>query len=361
MKVNSHDKDKKVIKRIIMFAVCAVLVVFTAFVISRGLFATSSINEISAQTFVNLQETNMPAPGFRRAHAKGVCLSGEFRSSGALSQYSDAKVFSEGDYPFMGRFSIAGNNPTAPDLKAPVRSLAFAIDLGPSHQWRVAMNTPPVMAVGTPDAFYKQLSALAPDPLTGKRDPSKIKAFFKNHPESAAFNKWKESYRPTKSFAAEQYHSINAFFLHDGQGNSQAVRFMAVPQFSDDSITIDTSNDDALQSQLFGMLENGEVIFNLEFVLANARDDETNPTVLWPKQRQRVMAGQLVITSASAQTDSRCGATNFDPLILPEGISATADPILRARSAAYAESYRRRAKERLLNDNDDIQAQLRSQ
>lgn len=44
-----------------------------------------------------------------------------------------------------------------------------------------------------------------------------------------------------------------------------------------------------------------------------------------------------------------CGAQNFDPLVLPEGMSATADPILRARGAAYAQSYRRRATEILLD------------
>jgi hypothetical protein len=42
-----------------------------------------------------------------------------------------------------------------------------------------------------------------------------------------------------------------------------------------------------------------------------------------------------------------CHAINYDPLVLPRGIGATADPILNARSAAYAESYRRRALEQL--------------
>lgn len=49
---------------------------------------------------------------------------------------------------------------------------------------------------------------------------------------------------------------------------------------------------------------------------------------------------------------------NFDPLVLPTGVAPTADPILRARSAAYAESYRRRAKEQLVNavkESDDEQ------
>jgi catalase len=41
---------------------------------------------------------------------------------------------------------------------------------------------------------------------------------------------------------------------------------------------------------------------------------------------------------------------NFDPLVLPTCIEPSADPILRARGAAYAESFRRRAKEVLLNN-----------
>lgn len=44
---------------------------------------------------------------------------------------------------------------------------------------------------------------------------------------------------------------------------------------------------------------------------------------------------------------------NFDPLVLPDGIAATEDPILRARGAAYAESYRRRAKKILLGTDEN--------
>lgn len=36
---------------------------------------------------------------------------------------------------------------------------------------------------------------------------------------------------------------------------------------------------------------------------------------------------------------------NFDPLVLPDGITPSDDPLLQARSAAYAESFRRRAGE----------------
>lgn len=134
---------------------------------------------VTAQSFVNLQEGDGAFSGFRRAHAKGICVSGEFQSSGALAPYSVASVFLPVSTEFIGRFSIAGNNPLAPDLKAPVRSLALAFvkNVGneSDQQWRLAMNTPPVMAVSTPEDFYRQLVALSPNPETGQRDAAKNK------------------------------------------------------------------------------------------------------------------------------------------------------------------------------------------
>jgi len=304
---------------------------------------------LTAQQFINLQEGDNPHAGFRRAHAKGICVYGNFESNGNLASHSTAAIFGKGVTPFLGRFSIAGNNPTAPDLKAPVRSLAFALNSETDQEWRVAMNTPPVMAVATPEAFFEQLQALSTDPVTKKRDPEKIKAFFAAHPESEAFNEWKASYVPTNSFATEHYHSINAFYLIDKFGNKQAVRWVAVPQTMEESVPMLYSESaDALQVQLSKLLEKNVIKFNMVFTLAGDGDDENNPTKPWPSQREKINAGTLNIINWEAQETGKCAQKNFDPLVLPEGIAATADPILRARGAAYAESYRRRAKEILL-------------
>jgi len=336
-----------------VFRVCALAA-------SMGVFATATLyfagafngDKVTAKAFVDLQQGSTVHAGFRRAHAKGLCVSGNFESTGLLSAYSTARVFKQGSTPFIGRFSIAGNNPTAPDLKAPVRSLAFVVNTATEDEWRVAMNTPPVMAVATPDAFYKQLQALSPDPATGKRDPKKISAFFKAHPESKAFNQWKAGYTPANSFATERYNSINAFYLHNAQGEKQAVRWQAVPSINDQEVTVlDKQSPDALQQQLISQIEKQPVRFDLMFTLADSSDDENNPTIPWPSSREVINAGSLVITDWRFQNEGACGAQNFDPLVLPNGMSATADPILRARGAAYAQSYRRRATETLLNKN----------
>lgn len=292
--------------------------------------------KITSQQFVNLQEGNTINAGFRRAHAKGICVIGEFHSNGALSNYSEAAIFEQGVMPFIGRFSIAGNNPSAPDLKAPVRSLALSFATSSTQQWRIAMNTPPVMAVSDPHTFYQQIVAI-------QSGPTAIKQFFKDHPESKDFLSWKNTYTPTNSFATETYNSINAFYLVNEKGEQQAVRWQMHPTVTNEDVIL--VGTDALQLELKQRLAKQEIVFDWIYTLASNEDDENDPARAWPISRQDIIAGQLVITDAQEQLSGDCHSINYDPLVLPDGIEPTQDPILRARSGAYAESYRRRAKE----------------
>lgn len=294
--------------------------------------------QVTAQQFVDLQQGQTHFPGFRRAHAKGICVSGEFKSNGRLSQYSNATVFKAGTHPFIGRLSIAGNNPHAAELTAPVRSFALSFVTG-AERWNIAMNTPPVMAVTNPHDFYQQIVAL-------KQGKEAVKDFFAEHPESADFLAWKASYTPSSSFALETYHSINAFYLVDEKAQRQAIRWKMLP-LNEESKNPYTGKD-ALQQEFATRLEKGAVRFNWQFIFAKQEDDENNPAKLWPSNRAKVDAGEIFITHWQPQLLGNCHALNFDPLILPSGVKATEDPILRARSAAYAESYRRRAKEQLM-------------
>jgi catalase len=47
----------------------------------------------------------------------------------------------------------------------------------------------------------------------------------------------------------------------------------------------------------------------------------------------------------SPQLSGDCRDINYDPLVLPSGIEGSDDPLLAARSAAYAASYMRRTSE----------------
>jgi hypothetical protein len=48
-------------------------------------------------------------------------------------------------------------------------------------------------------------------------------------------------------------------------------------------------------------------------------------------------AGTLVLDHAEPQESGPCRDINYDPLVLPAGIEASDDPLLPARSAAYAD------------------------
>ncbi|HXY63863.1 MAG TPA: catalase, partial [Mycobacterium sp.] len=53
----------------------------------------------------------------------------------------------------------------------------------------------------------------------------------------------------------------------------------------------------------------------------------------------------LTLDSVATDASGNARDINFDPLVLPAGIEPSDDPLLSARSAVYAASYRRRTGE----------------
>ena len=283
-------------------------------------------------------------PGYRRNHAKGVCVAGWFEGNGAASSYSTAAVFARGRTPVVGRFAIPGGNPYAPDGSVPIRSMALRFNLPGGQQWRTGMNAMPVFPVSTPQAFYEQMLAGRPDPATGKPDPAKLGAFFAAHPETAAFRAWAMHAKPSASYVTERYDSINAFYLVDAQGHRRAVRWAMVPQATDGHAG-PAGDPDYLARDLAQRLARGPQRWTLRLAFAAPGDPVDEAARIWPADRPSVDAGTLVIDHMQAQDSGPCRDVNYDPTVLPTGIEPSADPLLAARSAAYADSYLRRTAE----------------
>ncbi|MHA6204668.1 catalase family peroxidase [Dyella soli] len=293
-----------------------------------------------------LQENGGLHPGYRRNHAKGVCVGGYFESNGTAAVYSTATVFAAGRTPVVGRFAIPGGNPYAPDSGTQVRSLALRFSLANGQQWRTAMNNMPVFVVATPEAFYQMLQAGRPDPATGKPDGARMGAFFAAHPETAAFLTWAKAVKPSASFATDSYYSLDAFYLVDASGQRHAVRWRVVPEARDDGSNVpDASDNDYLAQDLQRRLAAGPQRWHLLLTLAAPGDPTNDATKAWPADRPTVDAGTLVIDSEQAQDGGPCRDVNYDPTILPTGMRISDDPLLPARSAAYADSYLRRTSE----------------
>ena len=85
--------------------------------------------------------------------------------------------------------------------------------------------------------------------------------------------------------------------------------------------------------------------WRLMLTVGTPSDPTGDATLPWPADRHTVDAGLLTLDSV--ETDARGNARdiNFDPLVLPPGIEPSDDPLLSARSAVYAASYRRRTGE----------------
>lgn len=284
--------------------------------------------------------------GFRRNHAKGICVVGHFDGSGLAGAYSSASVFQPMQVPVIGRFAVPGGNPAAPDTGNPVRSMALEFQLPNGEQWRTGMNNTPVFVVNTPKAFYENLLASRPDPATGKPDPARLKAFFDAHPESAPFRAWTKAHPGTSSLLNTQFYSINAFRLIDAHGQNHLARWAMVPELPAAPLDPAQKNDkNALQDDLLQRLAQGPARWHLQIQLAAPGDPEDDATRAWPSERLSVDAGVLTLTRAIDQGDGPCRDVNFDPTILPRGIQVSSDPLLAARSGAYSRSYNLRTHE----------------
>lgn len=292
-----------------------------------------------------LEKNNGVHPGFRRNHSKGVCVAGYFESSDEARVYSSAQVFMAARTPVVGRFALPSGNPYAPDGSVPIRSLALRFTQANGQQWRTGMNSMPVFPVGTPEAFYQLQQAQSPDPATGKPNPAAVPAFFAAHPEAAPFLQWIKTAKPSASYATETYNGINAFYLVNSAGQRQAVRWGVVPMSRDAADGTPPQGADFLEQDLVKRLAAGPLRWQLNITLANPDDPVNDATKVWPGDRKVLNAGTLVLERTQAQDNGECRDINYDPLILPSGIEGSEDPLLAARSAAYASSYLRRTSE----------------
>lgn len=289
-----------------------------------------------------------PHPGFRRNHAKGICVTGHFDSNGTGEFLSRASAFARGSYPLVGRLSMPGSDPTRDDATGMVRSFALSMTLPHRGDWRLAMNSAPIFAVRTPQALFEQLQADALDPRTGRADPAKMRAFLDAHPEVRAFNDYVEAHPPSSGYDNAMYYGISAFRVTDAHGVRRFVRWEVVPGHPYRAVdTREQRDPDFLSYDLMRQLSKGPLRWHLVLNVAQDGDTLDDSTREWTRSpsRLRIDVGTVVIERAQTQIDGPCRDVVFDPTILPDGIAPSADPLLAARAAAYSVSFQRRTRE----------------
>jgi len=305
---------------------------------------------VSGGSVANAIEANTGKifPGTRRAHAKGLCVSGSFASNGAGSTLSSAPLFATGTYPVTGRFSLAGPNPGAPDGRNVFHALGLRFTLPGGVEWRMALDHTSTFIVSNPTDFQALMVASTPVPGTGKPDPARMAAFLAAHPETARFMAMMKANPLPSSFSNGTYYSIDAFRFTSAAGATQAVRWQFEPEDTFaalDKSKLDQMPNDALFDEYLARTRKGPVRWHLMIVPANPGDRTDNGTIAWDASHRKIDVGTLTLDSALPETQGKCRDLVFDPLILPPGVAASDDPLLAGRSAVYSASFRRRAKE----------------
>ncbi|HUU96288.1 MAG TPA: catalase family peroxidase [Phycisphaerae bacterium] len=320
---------------------------FLAVDIGAVLYARGPIgsgDRLTPQAFVNaFHKVFGRHPGYRLNHAKGVAVTGYFDSNGAGAELTGATIFQEGRTPLMGRFSLPGGNPDVADTAGAARGLGLAIGYPGRDQWRTAMLNLPVFLDNSPQGFFDRLLASKPDPATGKPDPAAMRRFLAAHPETARAMQMVKQQAPTSGFADSTFRGLNAFYFLDASGHRTPVRWSLTPMLAVQPPRSSTTGPDWLFNKVIRDIRSKPLRWRMLITIGEPDDDVRDATIAWPPQRRDIEVGTLVIDTIETEAPGNAGDINFDPMVLPDGIEASEDPLLPARSAVYAASFRRRA------------------
>ncbi len=323
----------------------ALAAVAATFLYLRGWFTPKELTP--AKLINGFEEVDGTHSGFRRNHAKGLCVSGFFESNGQGVRRSKAAVFPAGRVPVLGRFSLSGGQPYAADKADTVRGLGLQFTLPNGEFWRTAMVNLPVFPFKTPQAFYEHMLAAKPDPQTGKPDMDKLKAFIAAHPETAQALTIIKGQPMSSGFDNSSFSGLNAFRCVNAAGGSVPVRWGLVSEQPFVAASTDVAGKDKnfLFDALIAQIHRQPLRWRLVLTIGQAGDSTNDATLPWPAGRERVDVGMVTLERAESEETSPARDINFDPLVLPAGITPSDDPLLSARSAAYSQSFTRRAGE----------------
>ena len=301
---------------------------------------------VDPTTFVNQFETNGGKfAGYRRSGAKGICAAGEFVGTADARGLSTSTVFSGKSVPVVVRFSVGGGNPAAPDNAKSQRNLALQFNLPDGERWMMGNISSPVFGASSPQQFLALLVSRQADPATKAADPAKVKAFNDANPEVLLQGKHYASQPVPASYGSVNYWGVHAHAFVNASGAKQFGKWVFEPVAGLQGLTDDEAKAKGanfLFDELRQRVKDGKVAFNFNLELAQAGDRLDSATVPLPEGRKKVNLGVLKVTSVAEDGGGPCLTTNFNPMVMPKGVEASADPMLPARAAPYAVSLGRR-------------------
>ncbi|HEV3225354.1 MAG TPA: catalase family peroxidase [Acidimicrobiales bacterium] len=283
--------------------------------------------------------------GHRAAHAKGVLCAATFTALPAAATLTRAAHFQGEPTRAHVRFSNGAGDPTIADGTRDARGMAIKAYLPDGSTTDVVTLTLPTFFVRTPEELIEFNLARRPDPATGVPDMEKVGAFLAEHPETVPAVTAAITAPIPASYTRLTYHAIHTFKFVSREGVVRPARYHFVPVDGDAAISDDEAAvrpEHYLRAELEDRLARGPAVFHVELELAAEDDPLDDPTAIWPEGRARVRVAELAITALAFDREKDGDVVVFDPTRLTDGIEATDDKILAARSGAYRVSVARR-------------------
>jgi catalase len=284
-------------------------------------------------------------PGFRPAHAKGWMYSGTFTPSPDAAKLTRAPHAARPFTPVTVRFSASAGIPTVADNDpkgSSPQGMAIRFHLADHVHTDIVAHSHNGFPVRTGEEFLEFLRAAAASG-PGAPTPPPIVAFLAAHPKARAFV---EAPKPIPtSYARQSYFAVTAFKFTNADGQTRFGRFRLRPEAGTEFLTPEQAGEktaDFLVAELSERLAKGPVRFRVLVQLAEAGDEVTDATVLWPETRPQAEFGTLAITERVDELAPERRKMIFDPIPRVDGIDPAGDPLIEVRSEIYLLSGRRR-------------------
>jgi catalase len=285
-----------------------------------------------------------PHPGFRANHAKGVLVTGTFTPAKTAPSLSSAPHFAKA-VPVLVRFSDTTGVPNIPDAdpNASPHGMAIRFKLPDGANTDIVSISTNAFPVATPEDFLALLTAIAKSG-PGVPKPTPVEQFLGAHPAAAKYVGTPKP--PPQSFGTLAFFGVNAFKFTNAKGVSHFARYQILPLAGEHALTAAQSakaDPNYLVDELPKRIAAGPVKFRLVAQVAKEGDVTNDATSVWPPDREIVELGVISLTATEKEQAKEQKALLYNPLALPTGIEASADPILAARPPAYAVSFAQRA------------------
>lgn len=299
-------------------------------------------NQQERQAVNQIEEIFGEHKGYRRAHARGAGYKGLFEGSGEAVELTDAVHFQNAQVPVFVRFSHFSPDPTWADAMSPVKGMAVQFKTGPEEVTNIVSVTSPVFFTRSPERFMEMLE-VSRSFQKGHPKLGELAELLTDFPEvRAMFSSVKKMTVP-ESFATGIYHSIHAFYF-EKQGKRQAVKYVFEPDAGEDKRSLKDMKDlpfGYYEQELAERTTRSPVSFKLYAIIGEEGDPTDDPTRDWPKDRERIYLGRLVIETPAEEAEQAL----YDPTVMTSGVRCSDDPILQFRRGAYRHSYEKRIAE----------------